>query len=169
MVYLISELPPLKTVMIRFHRGPSGEGILEMTHNVTAVLGEDVYLSCSYLGESEIRSAEWKRQINSKMTSERRDGFFNGEPFSRDNVSKPESLTNLTVKVTVSRVEAEGEYISRPDIQMLVNAEIINFSHCQSVSCSAVGGRPLPQDEDSVTCVVQRPTLPTLPDPNTHN
>ncbi|XP_034405011.1 uncharacterized protein si:ch211-149e23.4 isoform X2 [Cyclopterus lumpus] len=201
--------------------GLGGERILEITHNITAVLGEDVYLSCSYLGESEIQSAEWKRQINSKITSKRLAGFFNGKPFSRDNISKPESLTNLTVKMKVSNVEAEGEYIcefeseenqysdrvyltvvARPDVQMLVNAETINGSQYQSVSCSAVGGRPLPQvswlvagrppsddtfavgvsetihsngtstlssilrfpthlqDEDSVTCVVQHPTLP---------
>lgn len=94
-------------------------------------------------------------------------------------------------------------FTARPDIQILVNAETIDGSHYQSVSCSAVGGRPTPQiswlvnslpptdypftvdvsetvhsngtstlssilrfpthlqDEDSVTCVVQHPTLPT--------
>lgn len=94
-------------------------------------------------------------------------------------------------------------FTARPDIQILVNAETINGLHYQSVSCSAVSGRPMPQiswlvdslppsdypftvnvsktvhsngtstlssilrfpthllDEDSVTCVVQHPTLPT--------
>lgn len=93
-------------------------------------------------------------------------------------------------------------FTAHPEIQILVNAETINGSHYQSVSCSAVGGRPVPQiswlvnglppsdypftvnvsetvhsngtstlssilqfpthlqDEDSVTCVVQHPTLP---------
>lgn len=36
-------------------------------------------------------------------------------------------------------------FTARPDIQTLVNAEIINGSHDQSVSCSAVDGWPLPQ------------------------
>lgn len=91
---------------------------------------------------------------------------------------------------------------ARPDVQILVNAETINDTDYQSVSCSAVGGRPTPQiswlvnslspseflftvdtnethhsdgtstlssivhlpthllEDDSVTCVVQHPTLP---------
>ncbi|XP_029302477.1 uncharacterized protein LOC115017900 [Cottoperca gobio] len=201
--------------------GLSEEPVLEITHNITAVLGEDVYLRCIYLGESKIESAEWKRKINSKMKTKRLAGFTDGKPFSRENISSPVSLTNLTVKMKVHSVEAEGEYlcefeseaesdsgsvfltvIARPDIQILVNAETINGSDYQAVSCSAVGGRPVPQitwlvdgrspsdypftvsvsetvhsngtstlssilrfpthlqDEDSVTCVVQHPTLP---------
>ncbi|XP_037318660.2 uncharacterized protein si:ch211-149e23.4 [Pungitius pungitius] len=134
----------------------------EIHENITAVLGEDVYLSCTYVGESEIQEAEWKSQINSK--SKRLAGFFDGKPFSRGDISKPVSLTNLTVKMKVSSVEVEGEYIcqfdseeatyhgsvhltvvARPDIQILVDAETINGSHYQSVSCSAAGGRPRPQ------------------------
>ncbi|KAK5868853.1 hypothetical protein PBY51_009830 [Eleginops maclovinus] len=201
--------------------GPGEESILEITHNITAVLGEDVYLRCRYLGESQIQSAEWKRRINSKIKFKRLAGFTDGKPFSRDNVSNPVSLTNLTVKMQVSSVEVEGEYIcefrseeeydsdsvfltvvARPDIQVLVTSETINGSHYQAVLCSAFGGRPEPQiswlvnsrppsdypftvdvsetlhsngtftrssilrfpthmqDEDSVTCVVQHPTLP---------
>ena len=85
--------------------------ILEITRNVTGVLGEDVYLGCRYLGDSEIESAEWKRQMNSKVKSKRLAGFANGRPFSRDDFSEPDSLTNLTVKMNVSSVEVEGEYI----------------------------------------------------------
>ncbi|KAK9521092.1 hypothetical protein VZT92_020929 [Zoarces viviparus] len=200
--------------------GLGGGGSVEITH-ITAILGEDVDLSCSYLGESEIQSAEWKRRINSENKFQRLAGIVNGKPFSRSYISQPDSLTNLTVKMKVTSVEAEGEYIcefesleeqyphsvyltvvARPDVQMLVNAETINGSHYQSVSCSAVGGRPVPQiswlvagrppsnetfavgvsetvhsngtstlssilrfpthlqDEDSVACVVQHPTLP---------
>lgn len=36
-------------------------------------------------------------------------------------------------------------FTARPDIQIQVTAETINGSHYQSVSCSAVGSRPLPQ------------------------
>ncbi|XP_070685452.1 uncharacterized protein [Pempheris klunzingeri] len=193
----------------------------EITH-ITAVLGEDVYLSCRYLGQDEIQSAEWKRLIKANSKVKRLAGFKHGEPFSRNiDFSEPDSLTNLTVKMRVSSVEAEGEYIcefqsededysnkvfvivlAQPDIQILVNAETINGSHYQSVSCSAIAGRPVAQiswlvnglpppdypftvntsetahsngtstlssilrfpthlqDEDSVTCVVQHPTLP---------
>uniref|UniRef100_UPI003AABE887 poliovirus receptor-like n=1 Tax=Centroberyx gerrardi TaxID=166262 RepID=UPI003AABE887 len=66
--------------------------------------------------------------------------------------------------MNVSSVEAEGEYIcmfvsededfscstyltvlARPDTHILVNEETVNGTHYQSVSCSAVNGRPLPQ------------------------
>ncbi|KAM3615504.1 uncharacterized protein V6R79_003162 [Siganus canaliculatus] len=140
--------------------GVSGRPILEVTHNVTAVLGEDVYLSCVYQGEGEVQSSEWRRQINSKVKSKRLAGFFNDRPFSRDGFSDPESATNLTVKMNVPSVDVEGEYIcefeeseaysdsvyvtvvARPDIQVHIEAETINGSHYQSVSCSAIGSRP---------------------------
>ncbi|KAM7412838.1 hypothetical protein PAMA_020292 [Pampus argenteus] len=199
--------------------------ILGPGKDITGVLGEDVYLSCRYLGESEILSALWKRQsiTNSQVKSRRLVGFLAGNKmFCHDNsFSLPDSPTNLTVKMRVSSVEVEGEYIcefgldkedlsdsvfltvvARPEIHMLVNAETINGTLYQSVSCSAVGGRPTPQmswlvngvppsdypftvemnetlhsngtstlssilhfpthllDEDSVTCVIQHPTLP---------
>ncbi|XP_026154897.1 uncharacterized protein LOC113125576 isoform X2 [Mastacembelus armatus] len=139
-----------------------GDGtILEITHNITAVLGEDVYLSCNYLGKSEIQNANWKRQINSKVKTKGLAGFSNNRPFNRSGFSMPGSPTNLTVRMSVSSVDVEGEYIcefeseeeyvsdnafvtvvARPDIQILVNTETINGTHYQSVSCSAVGGRP---------------------------
>ncbi|XP_023125528.2 uncharacterized protein si:ch211-149e23.4 [Amphiprion ocellaris] len=137
---------------------------LEVSRNVTAVLGEDVYLSCRYLGESQIQSAVWKRRSNSQSKSKRLAGFSQGQAFGRDEFSTPHSLTNLTVKVNVSRVEMEGEYVcefeseeedffasvfvtvvARPHIQILVDAETINDTHYQVVSCSAVGCRPIPQ------------------------
>nr|XP_019943617.1 PREDICTED: uncharacterized protein LOC109630049 [Paralichthys olivaceus] len=140
------------------------EPIVEITQNVTAFLGEVVYLSCRYLGDSEIQSAKWIRQINSKVKSKGLAGFSNGQPFNRGDFSEPDSLTNLTVQMKVSSEDAEGEYIcefeseegyfsdsafvtvlARPDVQILVNAETINGTHYQSVSCSAVGGRPSPQ------------------------
>lgn len=85
--------------------------MLEITHNITAVLGEVVYLSCRYLGKSDIQGAEWKRQINSKIKSKGLAGFSNRGPFSRHGFSDPDSLTNLTVQMRVSSVEVEGEYI----------------------------------------------------------
>ncbi|KAM6933313.1 uncharacterized protein FYW49_001690 [Xenentodon cancila] len=200
--------------------GSGAEQTFVISHNVTALLGEDVYLSCRYQGDSQIHSSKWKRQTNSKSISKRA-GFFNGKPFSNNDFSFPDSPTNLTVRMRVSSVEAEGEYIcefeseeeyfyesvfvtvlARPNIQIQVNEETISDISYQSVSCSAVGGRPTPriswlvgglppsdhpftvnvsetlhsngtsslssvlrfpthlQDRDTVTCVVQHPTLP---------
>ncbi|AWO98752.1 Hypothetical protein SMAX5B_019982 [Scophthalmus maximus] len=203
------------------HHRPAEEPRIEITHNIIAVLGEVVYLNCRYLGESEIQSSRWIRQINSKVKSKGLAGFLNGRAFKRHDFSEPASLTNLTVQLRVSSVDIEGQYIcefeseegvfsenafvtvvARPDVQILVNVGIINGTQYQSVSCSAVGGRPSPQiswsvnglaasdypftvsvsntahsngtftqssvlrfpthlqDEDSVTCNVQHPTLP---------
>lgn len=91
--------------------GLDGEPLVEITHNVTAVLGEVVYLGCRYLGQSEILNAKWIRQINSKVKSKGLSGFLNGQPFSRNDFSEPDSVTNLTVKMTVSSVDVGGEYI----------------------------------------------------------
>lgn len=82
-----------------------------ISRNATAVLGEDVYLSCRYVGDSQIHSAKWKRQTNSKTKSKRLAGFSNGKPFANDDFSVPDSPTNLTVRMRVSNVEAEGEYV----------------------------------------------------------
>ncbi|XP_041655955.1 uncharacterized protein si:ch211-149e23.4 isoform X2 [Cheilinus undulatus] len=142
-----------------------GEPILDITRNVTGVLGEDVYLRCSYMGESKILSALWKRQINSKVKSRSRAGFVNDKLFSsHPDFSEPDSVTNLTVRMNVSSVDVEGEYVCefefdeasfsdsvfltvvvRPEIQIEVSAETINDTRYQSVLCSAVGGRPLPE------------------------
>ncbi|MED6282914.1 hypothetical protein CHARACLAT_003332, partial [Characodon lateralis] len=139
------------------------EPIPVIAHNVTGVLEEDVYLSCEYQGSAQINKAEWKRRISSSKFK-RLAGFSNGELFSRGDFSKPDSPTNLTVRMKVSSVEAEGEYICefqeeeenpfgsvfvtvivRPDIRIEVNSETINDTHYQLVSCSAAGGRPTPQ------------------------
>ncbi|XP_030251004.1 uncharacterized protein LOC115568074 isoform X2 [Sparus aurata] len=198
----------------------AGETMLEVQQNITAVLGEEAYLSCRYLGSDDVESAMWKRQHKSKFKT-RLAGYRSGKPFSQEGFSEPVSATNITVKMNVSKLEDEGEYecevvtaevdyteyvfltvVVRPDIHVLVSAETINGSQYQSVSCSTVGGKPPPQiswlvndlpppdppftvnvtettypngtstlssnlrfpthlqDEDSVTCVVQHPTLP---------
>lgn len=86
--------------------------IIEITRNVTGVLGEDVYLGCTYLGDSEIISAQWKRLSLSKVKFKILAGVLSDKLFSRDaDISIPDSSTNLTVKMRVSSVEAEGEYI----------------------------------------------------------
>ncbi|XP_061576396.1 uncharacterized protein si:ch211-149e23.4 isoform X2 [Cololabis saira] len=144
--------------------GSGAEQTFVISHNATALLGEDVYLSCRYQGDSQIHSGKWKRQTNSKSKLKRLAGFLNGKPFSNDDFSDPDSPTNLTVRMKVSSVEAEGEYIcefeseeeyfyesvfvtvlARPDIQVQVKEETISDTSYQSVSCSAVGGRPTAQ------------------------
>lgn len=91
--------------------GPSGDPIFEISHNVTAVLGEDVDLICEYRGESKIVGGDWTRRINSKRKSKGLAGFQNGIPYGRNGFSEPGSMTNLTVRMEVLSVDAEGEYI----------------------------------------------------------
>ncbi|KAK2846796.1 hypothetical protein Q5P01_009795 [Channa striata] len=203
-------------------RDQTEEVIIEISPNITAVLGGEVNLSCRYVGEGELERADWYRHSNSKGKSKGMIRLKKRGEFSRFGVSGPDSHNNLTVRMNVDSVESEGEYIcqfeseeqvvsdstfvtvvAQPDIQILVSAETRNRTHYQSVSCSAVGGRPTPQiswsvrgfpvsdppftvsvtetvhsngtstlssvlrfpthlqDEDSVTCEVQHPTLPS--------
>ncbi|KAM4589547.1 uncharacterized protein V3H82_003650 [Fundulus diaphanus] len=144
-------------------QGSGEEPTPVLAHNVTGVMGEDVYLSCEYLGAGQIQKAEWKRRVNAQSKFKRLSGFSNGKAFSRDDFSEPDSLTNLTVRMRLSSMEAEGEYIcefeeeeenlfvsvfvsvfAKPAIQIMVNSETINDTHYQSVSCSAAGGKPMP-------------------------
>lgn len=90
--------------------GQSKEAIIELARNVTAVLGEDVYLSCRFTNDSEIQSSKWYRQINSRVKTKGLAGFNNMGPYSVYDFSKPHSRKNLTVKMNVSSVEAEGQY-----------------------------------------------------------
>ena len=78
-------------------------------HAVIGILGEEVYLSCQYFGENPISTALWKRKIKTKTKILA--GFKDNNTFSREpDFFTPASATNLTVKMTVSSVEAEGEY-----------------------------------------------------------
>lgn len=91
--------------------GPGGEPISEVGYNITAVLGEDVYLTCKYLGEGKVESARWRRQFSSSTKSKKLAGFLGEKPFSHQGFSEPDSVTNLTVKMDVFSVDAEGKYI----------------------------------------------------------
>lgn len=66
---------------------------------------------CAYRGDIEILGAEWTRRINSKRKSKGLAGFENGIPYGRNGFSEPGSMTNLTVRMEVLSVDAEGEYI----------------------------------------------------------
>lgn len=104
----------------RFHRtlcccvlGSGGDPIFEIFRNVTAVLGQDVDLTCVYRGDGKIIDAEWRRRVSSTVRSKGLAGFKNGIPYSRNGFSEPVSMTNLTVRMKVLGVEAEGEYICK--------------------------------------------------------
>ncbi|XP_054901446.1 uncharacterized protein si:ch211-149e23.4 [Poeciliopsis prolifica] len=147
-------------------QGSGEEPATVIAHNATGVLGEDVYLRCEYLGAGQIQKAEWKLKLNSQNKFRRLVRFSqpNQKPFTREDFSEPASLKNLTVRMRVSSVEAEGEYmcefeneeensfsiifvtvLAKPEVQTAVSSETINGTHYQSVSCSAVGGRPTPR------------------------
>lgn len=64
-----------------------------------------------YRGDGEIFGAEWRRRVSSNVRSKGLAGFKNGIPYSRNGFSEPGSMTNLTVRMKVLGVEAEGEYI----------------------------------------------------------
>lgn len=91
--------------------GPGGDPIFEIHPNVTAVLGEAVDLICAYRGHNEIFSAKWTRRFNSQRKSKGLAGFENGIPYGRSGFSVPGSMTNLTVRLDVLSVDAEGEYV----------------------------------------------------------
>lgn len=68
-------------------------------------------LICVYRGDSEILGAEWTRRINSQRKSKGLAGFENKIPYGRNGFSEPASMSNLTVRLEVLSVDAEGEYV----------------------------------------------------------
>ncbi|XP_023836019.1 uncharacterized protein si:ch211-149e23.4 isoform X3 [Salvelinus sp. IW2-2015] len=137
---------------------------MEIDRNVTGILGEDVFLRCQYLGQNDITDASWKRpDPRMKRSMKKLTGYKNNKAFSKDpDFSAPVSPTNLTVKMRVSTLEAQGEYIcafatdeeeitnsmfltvlARPDIHTVVTEDTDNATHYQSVTCSATNGKPV--------------------------
>ncbi|XP_052323563.1 uncharacterized protein si:ch211-149e23.4 isoform X1 [Oncorhynchus keta] len=137
---------------------------MEIDRNVTGILGEDVFLRCQYLGPNDITEATWKRpDSRMKRSMKKLTGYKNNKAFSKDpDFSAPASPTNLTVKMRVSTLEAQGEYtcvfatdeeeitnsmfltvLARPDIYTVVTEDTDNATHYQSVTCSATNGKPV--------------------------
>ncbi|CDQ67447.1 unnamed protein product [Oncorhynchus mykiss] len=137
---------------------------MEIDRNVTGILGEDIFLRCQYLGQNDITDASWKRPDSRiKRSMKKLTGYKNNKAFSKDpDFSTPASLTNLTVKMRVSTLEAQGEYtcvfatdeeeitnsmfltvLARPDIHTEVTEDTDNATHYQSVTCSATNGKPV--------------------------
>ncbi|XP_055751707.1 uncharacterized protein LOC129832016 isoform X4 [Salvelinus fontinalis] len=137
---------------------------MEIDRNVTGILGEDVFLRCQYLGQNDITDASWKRPDSRiKRSMKKLTGYKNNKAFSKDpDFSAPVSPTNLTVKMRVSSLEAQGEYtcvfatdeeeitnsmfltvLARPDIHTVVTEDTDNATHYQSVTCSATNGKPV--------------------------
>nr|XP_046171962.1 uncharacterized protein si:ch211-149e23.4 isoform X3 [Oncorhynchus gorbuscha] len=137
---------------------------MEIDRNVTGILGEDIFLRCQYLGQNDITDASWKRpDSRMKRSMKKLTGYKNNKAFSKDpDFSTPASPTNLTVKMRVSTLEAQGEYtcvfatdeeeitnsmfltvLARPDIHTEVTEDTDNATHYQSVTCSATNGKPV--------------------------
>ncbi|XP_041734862.1 uncharacterized protein LOC121568381 [Coregonus clupeaformis] len=137
---------------------------MEIDRNVTGILGEDIFLRCQYLGQNDITDASWKRpDYRMKRSMKKLTGYKNNKAFSKDpDFSAPASPTNLTVKMRVSTLEAQGEYtcvfatddeeitnsmlltvLARPDIHTVVTEDTDNATHYQSVTCSATNGKPV--------------------------
>ena len=88
-----------------------GGSEVEVQSDPVAVLGEEVYLRCLYHGNASITGSAWKRHRGGRV--HRLAGFTNGTAFRRSTatLSFPASPTNLTVRMRVSGVDVEGEYV----------------------------------------------------------
>ncbi|KAL0973178.1 hypothetical protein UPYG_G00199960 [Umbra pygmaea] len=135
---------------------------IEIENPVTGILGEDIFLRCLYLGENDITDASWRRLDIRTKRMKKLTGYKNTGPFTNDpEFSVPASPTNLTVKVRVSSLEAQGMYtcvfatdeeeitksmfltvLAQPDIHTFVTEDTVNNTHYQSVTCSATNGKP---------------------------
>ncbi|XP_072547022.1 uncharacterized protein [Salminus brasiliensis] len=135
-----------------------------LEQNVIGVLGEEVYLRCIYTGKGMIFFASWNR-VNSTSKSIKMAGYNSFSPnktFSKESFSTPASGTNLTVKVGIVRLDMEGQYtcgfntdedevkeslfltvIARPKVTTHVEEDIVNGTHYQTVSCSAINAKPV--------------------------
>ncbi|XP_010891948.2 uncharacterized protein si:ch211-149e23.4 [Esox lucius] len=139
------------------------KGDLEIEHEVTGILGEDVFLHCHYLGQKDITDASWKGpESGIKRSRKKLSGYKNNNPFSNDpDFSIPASPTNLTVRLRVSSLEVQGEYtcmfetdtdewtdsmfltvLAQPDIHTVVTQDTDDVTHYQSVTCTAANGKP---------------------------
>ncbi|KAG9348500.1 hypothetical protein JZ751_002236 [Albula glossodonta] len=132
---------------------------VEVDRNVTGVLGEYVLLRCQYRGQKDIIMSSWTQRegLKSKqLAGWHQQAFVNHKDFS-----KPASASNLTVRMLITRLEAEQEYkcafttfeeavdakvflnvLVPPDVHMYVEEKMENGTHYQMVTCSAVAGKP---------------------------
>ena len=95
-----------------------GGSEVEVQSDLVAVLGEEVYLRCLYHGNASINASAWTRRRGAHL--HRLAGFTNGTAVGLSaaaaaaaaaSVSIPPSPTNLTVRMRVSGLDAEGEYV----------------------------------------------------------
>ncbi|XP_036414897.1 uncharacterized protein si:ch211-149e23.4 [Colossoma macropomum] len=133
-----------------------------LEQNVTGVLGEEVYLRCLYKGPNNITYSSWNR-LESSTNEKKMAGYrHGGKPFRKDSFSTPASITNLTVKVAIDSLDMEGRYtcafssdeeeiketmfltvIARPEIKTHVEEDVLNGTHYQTVTCSALKAKPM--------------------------
>ena len=88
-----------------------GGSEVEVQSDPVAVLGEEVSLRCLYHGNATITASAWRRHRGAR--AHRLAGFTNSTAFRHrtPRVAFPPSPTNITVRMRVSGVDAEGEYI----------------------------------------------------------
>ncbi|XP_066518552.1 uncharacterized protein si:ch211-149e23.4 [Hoplias malabaricus] len=143
-------------------QGLESQDVMPDQH-VTGVLGEEVYLHCFYTGKHEILASSWNR-LNFRQLEKKIAGYkFGGAPFTyKESFSIPMSLTNLTVKVSIDSLDMEGQYtcgftsdeeemkykfllsvIAKPGIKIHEEEDILNGTHYQTVSCSALNAKPM--------------------------
>ncbi|XP_062409018.1 uncharacterized protein si:ch211-149e23.4 isoform X2 [Sardina pilchardus] len=127
--------------------------------SVTGILGEDVYLRCLYTGNESLLNSFWKRLGGSKKLA----GYNGVRSMNREGFSAPASASNLTVKLHVDSLNAEGVYtcefstyedqleshvsltvLVRPDVNVETKEETVDGTQYQSVSCTATNAKPAP-------------------------
>ncbi|XP_063060713.1 uncharacterized protein si:ch211-149e23.4 [Engraulis encrasicolus] len=130
--------------------------------NVTATLGEDVYLPCLYTGNPNdtVFTGTWRRSGSQKKLVV----HYGMKVRATHGFSLPASIHNLTVRMQVRTVEAEGSYtcefntldgfvmhqvsltvLVQPEVTIQVMEEIENNTHYQTVSCLAANTKPAPE------------------------
>ncbi|KAJ8280161.1 hypothetical protein GJAV_G00051260 [Gymnothorax javanicus] len=142
------------------------DGEVEVERNVTGILGEEVFLRCQYRGQEEVFMSSWvAREAHKKK---RLAGYLPQPLVIHGDFSLPVSLSNLTVSMRVSSLEAEREYwcifntledtveenifltvLARPFIVTNVEETVENGTHYQT-------------DSAEVTCVIRHPALPKV-------
>ncbi|KAI1893566.1 hypothetical protein AGOR_G00125040 [Albula goreensis] len=159
---------------------------VEVDRNVTGVLGEYVLLRCQYRGQKDIIMSSWTQRegLKSKqLAGWHQQAFVNHKDFS-----KPASASNLTVRMLITRLEAEQEYkcafttfeeavdakvflnvLVPPDVHMYVEEKMENGTHYQMTTIENPNGTVTQtsvlqfpthlQEAGEVTCTISHPAL----------
>lgn len=79
--------------------------------NMTAILGDETYLRCLYIGNVSILYSSWNRLDSSSSLKRVAGCKYNGLLYNNLNASNlPASSSNLTFKVNIDNLNMEGQY-----------------------------------------------------------